>query len=77
MMTDRNGLTPEMVEQMSKVPYPKVLFRQSHPYDFVIYIDEFKNDLEVGQMHFLQIVKVIVIMKNILIYISWLNNSYN
>ena len=78
MMTDRNGLTPEMVEQMSKVPYPKVLFSSKpYPYDFVIYIDEFKNDLEVGQMHFFADCKGHRYYEKYFDIISWLNNSYN
>ena len=77
-MTDRNGLTVEMVDEMSKIPYPKVLFTSKpYPYDFVVYIDEFKNETEVGQMQFFADFNGHRYYEKYFDIISWLNHAYD
>ncbi len=54
VMTDRNGMTAEDLESFARLPYPKVLFSaKKYPqYDFVIYVDAFRNEDQVGQLQF-------------------------
>ena len=53
IMTDRNGLTEELISEVSKLPYPKVVFSaKPYPYDFVVQVKEFEKQSQVGQLHF-------------------------
>ena len=53
IMTDRNGLTEDMLEKMRKIPYPKVVFTaKSYPFDFVVQVKKFAKEDQVGQLHF-------------------------
>ena len=52
IMTDRDGLTEELVAEMSRIPYPKVVYSaKSYPYDFVVQVKEFEKHNQVGQLH--------------------------
>lgn len=53
IMTDRNGLTEDMLPQISQIPYPKVLYSaKPYNFDFVVHVREFEKENQVGQLHF-------------------------
>jgi len=77
IMTDRNGMNEGDLVAFSKLPYPKVLFssKQYPQYDFVVYINDFKNESQVGQLHFYADYKGNRYYEKYFDMVGWLNNE--
>ncbi len=77
VMTDRNNMTEKDLKAFSKLPYPKVLFSaKPYPeYDFVVYVDAFGSEDQVGQLQFYADYRGHRYYEKYFDFVRWLNNE--
>ena len=70
-------MTEGNLKAFSKLPYPKVLFSaKPYPeYDFVVCVDEFREEKQVGQLQFYADYQGHRYYEKYFDFVGWLNNE--